>query len=127
MAITDFISIGGIIGTLINAVVVWIILIIANKLIAHNLGAKRAFVLAFVALFITPIVASYIAIAVALPGLVAIYVIPLIVWILLGEALLKGGTFKQKLEVIVIAFVVYIILTFIGVQGMIASMIPAIA
>ncbi len=126
MAIEDFVSLAGIIGTLISAIIVWIILIIVNKIIAHNVGAKRAFILAFVALFITPIAASFIATAVALPALVAIYVIPLIVWIILGEALLKGGTVKQKLKVIVVAFVVYIILTMIGVQSMIAQFMPAI-
>lgn len=112
-------SIGGLFAILINAVVAWIVLMIIDKIVAGNLDVKRTFIMALVALFIVPIVVGFLA----LPGLVSIYVVPLIVWIALGEVLLKASA-MQKLKVVIIAFVVYIILNFVGVPGMLAGFLP---
>ena len=112
-------SIGGLFAILLNAVVAWIVLMIIDKIVAGNLDVKRTFIMALVALFVAPIVVGFLA----LPLIISVYVIPLIVWIVLGEVLLKA-TAMQKLKVVIIAYVVYIILNFIGVAGILAGFLP---
>lgn len=104
-------SAGGVIALLINAVIAFLALVIADKLIAHNVNAKRLFIISLVALFLTPIVAGIALSYAALPSLVAAYVLPLIVWLVLGELLIKEADMKTKLKVVVVAFAVYIILS----------------
>jgi hypothetical protein len=82
--------------------------------------------MAIAAYFLAPILMGVLIIAgIALPSILALYVIPLIVWIILGEVLLSSiSDRKKRLEVAVVAFVIYTILTFIGVPVMIGSFIP---
>lgn len=116
-------SAAGIISTLINAVIASIAIIIVSKLMKQSLGAKRAFLIAIISLFIIPVIFALIAEAVVLPGFVIAYIIPLIVWILLGEILLSGEGMMNKLKIIIIAFVIYIILS-IFLAPTIFSFIP---
>ncbi len=103
-------SIGGVIALLLNAVVAFIALVIADKLIAHSIDAKKIFIMALVALFITPIIGAVILSLVALPVLVSAYILPILVWLVLGEVLLSSDS-GTKAKVAVIGFVVYIILS----------------
>ncbi len=104
-------SVGGIVALLVNMVIAFIALVIADKVVAHNVDAKRLLILAFVALFVTPIVAALVLSAVAIPAIVTGYVLPFIVWLALGEVLIKDADMKTKLKVVVVAFVVWIILS----------------
>lgn len=115
-------SLGGIIATLINALLAFVVIIIVHKAIAHSLNAKHALIMAIIALFLTPVVAAFALEAVALPALVGAYIIPLVVWIILGELLLKEGM-MTKLKVTVVSFVVYIILS-LFVAPSIFSLLP---
>lgn len=105
----SLLSVGYIISLLVNAIVAAIAIIIVNKVIAHNVEAKHAFIMALVALFITPIVGAYIAPFVPLPYFGA-FILPLIVWIALSQLLLSADA-VTKLKVAVIAFVVYLVLS----------------
>ncbi|MFH0948982.1 MAG: hypothetical protein V1802_00670 [Candidatus Aenigmatarchaeota archaeon] len=117
-------SVGYYIGLLVDALIVFVVLIIADKLVAHNFEIKRTLILAIVALFLTPIITSFIGTAITLPSFVFIYILPLIVWIVLGEILLKEAGIMAKLKVIVIAFVVWTILNYAGIPGMLMAMLP---
>ena len=104
-------SVAGIVALLVNTVIAFIALVIADKLIAHNIDAKRLFIIAFVALFLTPIVGALLLSSLALPAVVSGYLFPFIVWLILGELLIKEADMKTKLKVVVVAFVVWIILS----------------
>jgi hypothetical protein len=118
-------TIGGIIGLLIDAIIVTIVIIISDKIIAHGIEAKHAFIMAFASYFLAIILMLGLAFAnIVLPSLLAVYIIPLLVWVVLGELLLKSADRKKRLEVAVVAFVIYTILTFVGVPAMLYSFIP---
>lgn len=108
---------GYIISLLISSLVAFIAIVIADKLIAHNFEAKHSFIMAIVALFATPIVIGFILGMLALPLFVVAGVevisgllLPLVVWIALGELLLESDR-MTKLKVVIIAFVVYLVLS----------------
>jgi hypothetical protein len=77
--------------------------------------------MAALAYFVSPLVLIFLGISIPFAGIV----IPLVVWILLGEVLLKGSSagFVGRLKVGAVAFVIYLILNLIGVSGMIASIV----
>ena len=104
----DF-SIGWVISTLVNALVAAIALIISDKFIAHQIDAKRIFIMALVAMFVAPLLAS-LALGLAAAGPIVIYLVPLLIWILLGEVLLQAER-MVKLKVAAVGFFVYIILS----------------
>ena len=116
-------SVGYAIGTLVKAFVAFIAIVVADKIIAHEINIKHSLIIAIVSLFLIPIVGNLITQFISLPMLVFNYILPLVVWIILGEILLKSDM-KTKLKVIVIAFVVYAILEYVGVPFIIAGLIP---
>ena len=126
MPITDMVfeqllSIGGIISLIINVIITAIAIMIADKLITHEISVKHSIIMALVAYLIVPLLLSYLIIFVPVVSTVAI-ILPLIAWILLGEALLKSDA-KQKAIVAVIAFAVNLFL--LGyVSGFILSLLP---
>ena len=103
-------SAGGIIATFIDAIIAFIVIVAVDKFIGHNFEPKRTFVMAIVALFVAPIISVALIGSTALPGFVSVYIVPLVLWIVLGELLLQGESNKTKLEVTIIAFVVYSVL-----------------
>lgn len=108
-------TIPGIVTMFVNSLLAFVVVVLSDKVISHNLELKRASIVSGVALFITPVlgalVASYTALPVYLSGIIFAYVLPLLVWIVLGEILLKSDM-KTKLKVMVIAFAAYMILNF---------------
>ena len=101
-------TVGGVVVLLVDSVIAFLALVIADKMIAHNVNPKRLFIISIVSLFLTPIVAGVLP---TLPGLVSAYLLPLIVWLVLGELLIKEADMKTKLKVVVVAFIAYIILS----------------
>ena len=114
-------NVGSIASLLVNSIVAFIAIMLANKVIAHNFEAKHAFIMAIVALFITPIVGTFIAPYIPIPYFGAI-ILPLVVWIALGELSLNADP-VTKLKIIIIAFVVYFLLS-IFLTPMIRGAIP---
>lgn len=104
-------SVAGIVATLVNALLAFVVILVIDKVIAHNLEPKKALIISLVALFLTPVLGAFAASYIALPDLVFAYVMPLLVWVVLGEILLEGDM-TAKLKVMVIAFIVYIVLSF---------------
>ncbi len=113
-------SVGGMIGLLINVIIITAVLVIIDRIIAHEMTIKKSFVMAVVAYLFVPIILSFANIAIPFAG----YIIPLIIWIALGQFLLKG-TVKNKAVVAAVAFLVYIILTTdIPLPSIIAGFLP---
>ncbi|GEM_PF-2048597 len=113
-------TLGGVIGLLVQVLIVWIAVMLADKIIAHQIEAKHSLILAVLAYFITPLVLSFAAISIPFAGII----VPLIVWIILGQILLRQTAgFVPKVKVAAVAFVIYFILTFVGLPAMIAGAI----
>jgi hypothetical protein len=119
-----FLSVGGIIGLFINAVVTSIAIVIADKVIAHNIEFKHAFIMAIAAFFITPMFITGLMLAGFYIDLsLSLYVLPLLVWIILSELLLQSEV-KTKLYVALFAFVVFLVLRdVVGLPAMLYSVI----
>jgi len=111
MVLEGLLSVGGIIGILISAIVAFIVIVLVDKMIGHNFEIKHSFIMAIVAMFIVPIISAFglSALNIGIPYLDSL-ILPLIVWIILGEILLKAD-FMAKLKVIIIAFVVFTLLS----------------
>ncbi len=115
----------GVVALLVQASVVSLTILLADYLVAHNMEIKHAVMMSVAAYFVTPLAAAGIAIAgLELPSLVAVYIVPLVVWVALGEVLLQGGDLMTKLKVAGVAFVVYLVLRQVGVVGIIAQLLP---
>ena len=114
-------SVGGAIALLVQILIIWVVVMLADKVIAHQIQAKHSFILAVLAYFLSPLVLAFGGISIPFAGII----IPLIVWIVLGEVLLRGysGGAVMRLKVAAIAFVIYLILNMVGVPGMIAAAI----
>ena len=114
-------SVGGAIGLLVQILIIWVVVMLADKVIAHQIQAKHSLILAVLAYFLSPLVLAFAAIPIPFAGII----VPLIVWIVLGEILLRGysGGAVARLKVAAIAFVIYLILNMVGVPGMIAAAI----
>jgi uncharacterized membrane protein len=117
MVFENLLNVGYIVSLLVNAIVAFIAIVLADKLIAHNFDAKHSFIMAIVALFVTPIILGFIFGFLSLPvfivggiEIISGFILPLVVWIALGELLLQADRIT-KLKVIIIAFVVYLILS----------------
>jgi len=106
----EIISVGFVVSTLVSVLVAAIALIISDRFIAHQIDAKRILIMAVIAMFVAPLVGSFVLGFIAGTGPVAFYVIPLLVWIALGELLLSAEK-MTKLKVAVVGFFVYIILS----------------
>lgn len=118
-------TVGGAVGFLINALLAFAVIIIIDEVINHEFQAKHSFIMAIGAYFITPIVFALIGITgiSAFFGFLTTYLIPLIVWVALGEILLEGDG-KTKAIVAAVAFIVYTVLIFIGIPTIITSALP---
>lgn len=120
----DFLNIGFIASTLISSFVAFIAIIISDKIIAHEMEFKHALIIAVIALFIGPIAGGLMLSYFSLPDMFALYIIPLLIWIILGEIMLKIDR-MAKLKVMIVAFVVYFVLS-TALTPYIFSIMPAL-
>lgn len=114
-------TVGGILGILVQALLAFVVILIVDALMTRELQVKRVLIMALVALFAVPLIISNIGLS--LPWYMIAYILPLIVWIILSEILLKGDL-KTKFLIAVVAFAVFIAVDFIGVAGMIQGLLP---
>ena len=115
-------SIGGAVGLLVNVIIIFIAIVIADKVIAHEIEAKKSLIMAFVAYLIVPLIlGAIISAGLSIPYI--IYIIPLVVWVALSELLLKAEM-KKKLIVAVVAFIIFTALNLVGVPMMISGALP---
>jgi len=115
-------SIGGIVGLLVNVIIIFIVIVIADKVIAHEIEPKKSFIMALIAYLVVPLIFGVvISTGISIPYL--IYILPLIAWIILSQIMLKAEM-KKKLIVAVVAFVIYTALNLVGVPMMISGLVP---
>ncbi|MBS3056518.1 MAG: hypothetical protein J4473_03740 [Candidatus Aenigmarchaeota archaeon] len=121
-----------ILALLIDAMIAFLGIIVADKIIAHKIEAKRALILAFIAYFAVPVAVfliSPIITSLGVPEIVNMiffaYMLPLIIWIVLSELIIDAGI-KEKLIIAGIAFAIYTVLTVSGVVYMILSSVAGI-
>jgi hypothetical protein len=111
-------TLGGIIGLLIEVVIISAVLMITDKFLAHEMSIKHSFIMAIIAYFVVPLAISFINLGIPYAG----YIIPLIVWVVLGEILLKGSR-TGRLKAAAVAFIVYTILTIAGVPVLLSGLL----
>jgi hypothetical protein len=99
-------SISTILIYLIDALIAWIAIIISDKIIAHEIEPKKSLVLALASFLVVPIALPMLGIG----ALGSVIVVSAIVWIGLGELILEADR-MTKLKVLIIAFVVYYIIS----------------
>ncbi len=117
-------TVGGAVGLLVQALITAIVIILADKVIAHEFDIKHSFIMALGSYFAMPLIMLGIAAGgLQLPGIVVLYIVPLLAWVVLGEILLKADT-VTKAKVAVAAFVVYTILQYAGVVGIVMKVLP---
>ena len=90
----------------LNAVLAFAVVMLVDKIISHEIEAKHAFILAMVAFVVVPLVAPFVG-AFERNGLL---ILSFVSWVILGEVVLRAD-WQTKLKVLVIAFVVYYILS----------------
>jgi hypothetical protein len=105
----DVFSLGSIVTIFLESIIAFAALVISNKVIAHELDAKRLLIMSLVALFVTPIVGQFIFGALSIP-FIGSYLLPLLVWIVLGEVLLKADM-RTKLKVAAVGYFAYLLLS----------------
>ena len=126
----DFISmfgipttIGGIVWLFVQTLIVFLVIMIADRVISHGVEMRHALILSFAAYFLPGLVLFGLKFAgVVLPGFVLL-ALPIIVWIALGEVLLEGD-FKNKLIVAVIAYATFLIINASPLQSIVISLVP---
>ncbi|MBI5332006.1 MAG: hypothetical protein HZB65_00370 [Candidatus Aenigmarchaeota archaeon] len=119
-------SLAGIIGLLITTFIIFIALVIADKVIAHEMNIKHVLIMAFLCAFIVPIITTIALQFLSIPvgfSQIFYYGLPLLSWVVLGEVLL-GGEFKEKLAVAFIAFAVFTALQMFGISAMLMGFLP---
>ena len=119
-------TIGGIVWLLIKTFLIFVALVIADKIISHDMNAKHVLIMAFLVAFVVPIITSLALPFIALPAgfsQLIFYGLPLLMWIVFGEVLL-GGDYKQKIAVAFIAFAIFTVLDFFGIQQIIFQFLP---
>ena len=115
-------TIGGVVALLVQVVIISIVIMILDYVVSHEVEVKYAFIIGLGAYFITPLIVVGLSLANYFDPLVAAYVIPLAVWLILSEAFLQT-TSTNKAIVAVAAFAVYAVLNFFGLPMMIAGAI----
>ncbi len=107
---------------LINTLLAFVAVVLSDRIIAHEVEAKHALILAVMAFFVAPMLAPYIGVY---DRGIAI-ILSFVVWVLLGEALLRADL-GTKFKVLAIAFVVYYILSIFlldMIQGYLRGFLP---
>ncbi|MFH0832363.1 MAG: hypothetical protein V1900_01410 [Candidatus Aenigmatarchaeota archaeon] len=92
----------------VNSLIAFVAVMLSDEIIAHNIEVKHALILSVLSFFVAPVVAPL----VGLSGIYALILIPLVVWVLLGEIVLEAD-WETKLKVLLVAFAVYYILSIV--------------
>ncbi|MBI4894981.1 MAG: hypothetical protein HY831_00675 [Candidatus Aenigmarchaeota archaeon] len=119
-------TISGVIWLLLKTLLIFVALVLSDKVLSHEMNTKHILIMAFLVAFIVPIIVTLLLPYIAMPagfGQILFYGLPLLMWIVFGEVLL-GGDFKEKITVAFIAFAIFTALDLIGIQAIIMSFIP---
>ena len=116
-------TIGGVVWLVVQTLIVFLVIVIADRAISHGVEMKHALILSVAAYFLPGLLLFGLNIAgMLLPGSILL-VLPLLVWIGLGELLLEGD-FKNKLIVAIIAYVVFLAINASPLPSIVMSYVP---
>ena len=116
-------SVGDFVWLATQTFLIFIAIVIADKVLTHGVEAKHALILAVAAYFLPGVALFAVSLAgLVLPGIVLL-VFPLIIWIILGEILLEGDL-KDKLIVAVIGYAIFLIINAVPLRAIVSSFIP---
>lgn len=115
----------GILAVLINALVIFLAVVLADKFIAHNFEVKKSLILSVLAYFVAPLAGGLAVSLLGVPFFVGQYVVPLAVWVALSEVLLQGDRIT-KVKVGAVAFVMWAVLQQAGITAIIAAALPGL-
>ena len=116
-------TLGGVLWLFVQTLIVFLVILIADRVISHGVEIRHALILSFAAYFLPGLILLGLNFAgINLPGFVLL-VLPVIVWIALGEVLL-GGDFKSKLIVAVIAYATFLVINALPLQIFVTSIVP---
>ncbi len=113
-------SLSGLISFIIQWIVILFALAFSDAIVEHNIEFKRLAIISFLSYLVTPLILMY-------SPIVFMYdfiIMPLVVWIILGEILLREATIKQRALITIIGYAIYYFLLRINVPYMIHSLIP---
>lgn len=106
----QFLPVPTIISKFMEWVIILFILVFSDVLIAHSIEFKKLLILSLIAYLITPF-----ALDIAPVSYPFTLLVPLILWIILSEILLREASVKQKAIIATLAYITYLILTFLNV------------
>ncbi len=109
----------------LNAFIVFLAIVLSDRFLNHNMSIKRSAIMTIIAYFAMPYLIDIATSYISLPW-ASIILVPLVVWIILGEILLTDFTFKEKFKVALVAFVTYLILEFVPVGAFIVNLLSQI-
>lgn len=116
-------TIADVLWLFVQTLIIFVVIVIADRVVSHGVDIKHALILSFAAYFLVLLLPFGLSLTgISLPYFV-IAVLPILVWIALGEILLEGD-FKTKLIVAVIAYAAYIIINVLPVHSFVTSLIP---
>lgn len=110
-------SVNGAIWMFIESLIVSIVVIIADRVIAHEMEVTHAVVVSIAAFFAIPFLTTAAWLVVPLDYTFRMIItngLPLLVWMVLAEMFLSGADHKTKIELAFIAWIAYLVIGYAG-------------
>ena len=118
-------SVGGAIGLLLTTLIIFVAIVLSDKILSHEMDTKHVLIMSFLCAFVVPLITSLVTSLISFPAgfsQIFFFGLPLVSWIIIGEFLLEGDM-KQKLTVAFIAFAIFTALQMFGITGIVRSFI----
>ena len=105
---------------IVESALITLAIALADFAISHGIELKRILMMSGLAYLLVPIVGSLLGSY--LPAL-TIYLLPLLVWVILGEIFLKELDFRKKAIVAGLGYIIFLIFGIIQLPGIIISLL----
>ena len=113
-------SIGGVVWLIVQSAFVFLAIVLAEKFVTYNIQMQHAFILSVVAYFAAPLATYAVSYTgIILPSFIGL-LLPLLVWIALGEVLIEGDL-KSRAMVAIVAYGAYIIINVLPLKDVVLS------
>lgn len=112
-------SVAGIVGLLVSTAVIFIAILLSDAIIGHEMEMKQILVMSFLAYFLTPLAQALLARYIPVVGFV---LMPLLVWFVLGQIILKKDA-VTNMKIAVVAFIIYQILLYTKIVSIIVGLV----
>ena len=102
----------GIVTLLLEAVIAFLVITLADKIIGHEFHPGHTAIMALLALVASPIVTTLMLQSLSIPIPYFDLIVSLLVWVVAGEILLGEGNWEAKLKVALIAYIAFTLVSF---------------